>query len=163
VMTALVGHLAYRFADQRGIGACVDERLMKVALPYARREAGLVVFAELPPIRRVAHERISRHLVGKMERGLARFELFEHDELDAVRIDLERYRESLPAEVGAEKAVDEASGGADRTMNAGSRDRVGHGDERGAQRFAPGKRGALEHEQERIDLVHEVRSRLKDS
>ena len=99
-------HRSEGLADHGLVGAGDDLGVEEVTVPHPHPESAVVVLAETSAVALVAHQLVALDLVAQVQGGRARAELLEHDQIDAVGVHLERYRQVLPPEVAAE-AVDQ--------------------------------------------------------
>ena len=110
MLAARVRDLAERLAHEARVWARDDERVVEVALPHARRAFALVVLAEAAAVRGILHQRVAlASRSARCKQRLARAELFEDDEIDAVGVDLERHRQRLPAKVSRRRGGSRAA------------------------------------------------------
>ena len=118
-----------------GVRARHDLGVEEVAVPHPGSVLALVVLAEPGPVVGVAHQVVAGHLLLQVQGRRAGPELLEDHQVDAVGVHLERHREVLPAEVGAEP-VDRARQGPHQVDDERDRLDVRGGEQAGAQRLA---------------------------
>ena len=130
-------------------------------MPHPQTELALVLLAEPAAIRLVTQQVVALHLVAQMQCRRARAELLEDHQVDAVRVDLERHRQVLPAEVAAE-AVHQPRGGSHHLDGEGVGLDVCRRQQAGLEGIAEDAQ-RLGHLRAQIEWVLDVGSRLQDA
>ena len=146
--------------DHRRVGAVDDIGVEEVALPHPHAELTVVILTEPAAIRLVTQQLVALDLVTQMQCRRARTELLEDHQVDTVRVDLERHRQVLPAEVAAE-AVHQACGGPHHLDGEGVGLDVCGRQQAGLEGIAEDAQ-RLGHLRAEVERVLDVGSRLQD-